>query len=153
VPERAGVRVRGTGPLVAIRADLSDMPDQVPTLAALAPFARGTTVIENVPQLRIKESDRLAAMAAELARAGAEVTELPDGLIIPGIWAEAPPPSTPIEIDPHDDHRIAMAMALVGLRRPNLSIRDPGCVAKSWPAFWTELARWLGEPAVGEGPR
>lgn len=146
------MRVRGTGPLVAIRADMSDLPDQVPTLAALAPFARGTTVIENVPHLRIKESDRLAAMAAELARAGAEVTELPDGLVIPGVWAEVAPPATPVEIDPHDDHRIAMAMALVGTRRPALAIRDPGCVAKSWPAFWNELARWLGEPLAAGSP-
>lgn len=151
VSEGSGVRVRGTGPLVALRADLSDLPDQVPTLAALAPFARGTTVIENVPHLRIKESDRLAAMAAELRRAGAEVTELPDGLVIPGVWAEAAPPAAPVEIDPHDDHRIAMAMALVGLRRPALTIRDPGCVAKSWPSFWSELARWLGEAASAGG--
>jgi 3-phosphoshikimate 1-carboxyvinyltransferase len=84
-------------------------------------------------------------MTSELRRAGAEVEELADGLVIPGVWADGAPPSDPVVIDPHGDHRIAMAMALVGLRRPNLSIRDPQVVAKSWPEFWSELARWLGE--------
>ncbi|MCM2270125.1 MAG: 3-phosphoshikimate 1-carboxyvinyltransferase, partial [Thermoanaerobaculia bacterium] len=137
------VRVRG-GALAAIDDDLSDIPDQVPTLAALAPFARGTTRISNVAHLRTKESDRLAAMASELRRAGATVDELPDGLVVPGVWADAPPPTEPVTIDPHDDHRVAMAMALVGLRRPNLSIADPHVVAKSWPGFWEELERLLG---------
>jgi 3-phosphoshikimate 1-carboxyvinyltransferase len=148
-PEEGGVRVRG-GDLVAIEDDLSDIPDQVPTLAALAPFARGTTRISNVAHLRLKESDRLAAMASELRRAGAAVEELPDGLVIPGLWAASPPPSEPVTIDAHDDHRIAMAMALVGLRRPNLSIRNPQVVTKSWPEFWHELARLV---AATEGSR
>jgi 3-phosphoshikimate 1-carboxyvinyltransferase len=141
--EPDGVRVRG-GALVAVDDDLSDIPDQVPTLAALAPFARGTTRIRNVAHLRLKESDRLGAMASELRRAGAEVEELPDGLVIPGVWADAPPPSAPVTIDPHDDHRMAMALALVGLRRQNLAIRDPRVVAKSWPEFWDELERLVG---------
>lgn len=145
-----GVHV-ARGELVAAEADLSDFPDQVPTLAALAPFARGTTRIENVAHLRFKESDRLAAMASELRRAGAEVEEHAAGLVIPGIWAEAPPPEQPVTIDPHDDHRIAMAMALVGLRRPNLSISNPQCVVKSYPLFWRDLAHWLG--ADDEGTR
>ena len=93
--------------------------------------------------LRLKESDRLAAMASELARAGAAVVERPDGLEIDGVWAEHAPPSSPVVIDAHDDHRIAMSMALVGLRRPGLAILDPRVVAKSWPEFWGELAGWL----------
>lgn len=141
--DAAGVRVRG-GSLAAIDDDLSDIPDQVPTLAALAPFARGTTRIANVAHLRLKESDRLSAMASELRRAGAAVEELRDGLVIPGIWADAAPPADAVTIDPHDDHRIAMAMALVGLRRQNLAIRDPQVVAKSWPQFWRELERLVG---------
>lgn len=138
-----GVRV-DRGELFAIDADLSDIPDQVPTIAAIAPFARGTTTIRNVAHLRLKESDRLAAMAAELGRAGAEVEERPDGLVIPGIWAGASPPADPVTIDPHDDHRIAMAMAIVGLRRQNLSIAHPEVVAKSYPAFFAALDSWLG---------
>lgn len=145
----AGVRV-ARGDLVAIDADLSDIPDQVPTLAALAPFARGTTRVRNVAHLRLKESDRLAAMASELRRAGAQVEELADGLVIPGVWADADPPAAPVVVDPHADHRIAMAMALVGLRRPNLSIADPQCVAKSYPLFWRDLAHWLGESDEGK---
>ncbi len=141
-----GVRVARRD-LLAFVGDLGDIPDQVPTLAALAPFARGTTVIRNVAHLRLKESDRLAAMASELGRAGAQVEERADGLVIPGVWADGAPPSGAVTIDPHDDHRIAMAMALVGLRRPGLTIGRPGAVAKSYPGFFRDLARWLGEPA------
>lgn len=146
VSETGGVRV-ARGDLGAHDGDLADIPDQVPTLAALAPFARGTTAIRNVAHLRLKESDRLAAMASELRRAGAAVEELEDGLVIPGVWADAPPPSAPVTIDPHDDHRIAMAMALVGLRRPALTIGDPRSVGKSYPGFFHDLAAWMGERA------
>ena len=141
------VVVRGTGGLTAIDADLSTMPDQVPTLAALAPFARGTTRIRNVPHLRIKESDRLAAMAGELTRVGAEVEELEDGLVIPGVWAEGPPPAPAeaIRTDSHGDHRIAMAMALVGLGRPGIAVGAPEVVAKSYPGFWRDLAGLIGD--------
>jgi 3-phosphoshikimate 1-carboxyvinyltransferase len=137
------LRVRGSGMLSAVDVDLSTMPDQVPTLAALAPFALGATTIRNVPHLRIKESDRLAAMARELRRAGAEVEELADGLVIPGVWANASIselPRNPVTVDPHGDHRIAMSMALVGLRRPALRIANPQVVAKSYPRFWDDLA-------------
>lgn len=145
--EDGGAIVEGGADLRAIDADLGDIPDQVPTLAALAPFARGTTRIRNVAHLRVKESDRLAAMTAELRRVGAAVEELPDGLVIPGRWAERPPPASAAQVDPHGDHRIAMAMALVGLRRPNLRIGDPACVGKSYPDFWRDLARLLGVTA------
>ena len=133
-----GLRIRGGG-LRAIEADLESMPDQVPTLAALAPFARGTTRIVNVPNLRIKESDRLAAMAQELQRVGAEVEELEDGLVIPGVWADRTPPNGAVTVHTHGDHRIAMAMALVGLRRGGISVAAPEVVAKSYPEFWQDL--------------
>jgi 3-phosphoshikimate 1-carboxyvinyltransferase len=150
--------VSGESSLRAVDADLVDIPDQVPTLAALAPFAAGTTRITNVAHLRHKESDRLTAMTTELRRAGAEVVESADALEIPGVWSarEPPGPSIPdwrVEIDPHGDHRIAMAMALVGLRRPNLSIRDPRVVAKSWPDFWRELELWTAPAAPAVGAR
>lgn len=142
------VVVRGApgGALRAIAADLSAMPDQVPTLAALAPFARGTTRIDNVPHLRLKESDRLRAMASQLAAAGVPVEERADGLTIGGCWAGLRPealPSTPVVVDPHGDHRIAMSMALVGLRRPQLAVADPAVVAKSYPQFWRDLEALL----------
>ena len=142
-----GATVEGRGALSAIDADLGDIPDQVPTVAALAPFARGTTRIRNVAHLRLKESDRLAAMTSELRRAGAQVEELADGLVIEGVWATREPADFPLLVDVHGDHRIAMAMALVGLRRPNLRIADPACVGKSYPWFWRDLARLLGVTA------
>lgn len=137
------IRVRGTGNLTAIEADLSEMPDQVPTLAALAPFAAGKTRIRNVAHLRLKESDRLAAMTAELMRIGACVGELDDGLEIEGTFARGEIPTNPVEVDPHDDHRIAMSLALVGLRRPGVTIRNPSVVSKSYPEFWSDLDRLL----------
>ena len=133
--------VSGTGRLRAAEADLSRMPDQVPTLAALAPFASGVTRIGNVRHLRIKESDRLHAMATGLRALGAEVDEHPDGLDIPGVWAEAEPPGDPVAIETFDDHRIAMSFALVGLRRPGVAIVAPGVVAKSYPEFWRDFER------------
>jgi 3-phosphoshikimate 1-carboxyvinyltransferase len=135
----AGLTVAGTGALTALDADLSAMPDQVPTLAALAPFARGTTRISNVAHLRIKESDRLAAMATELRRLGATVEELADGLVIPGVWAETEPPTHRTTVHTYGDHRVAMSLALVGLRRDGVVIENPGVVMKSYPDFWQDL--------------
>ena len=154
--ERMGARVRwrrdglavAAGSLRAVTADLSATPDQVPTLAALAPFAQGTTRITGVPHLRIKESDRLNAMATELTRVGAEVEELADGLIIPGVWARSRPPVEPVAVATYGDHRIAMSMALVGLRRPGVSIRDPGVVVKSYPDFWRHFELLTASPAA-----
>jgi len=137
------VAVRG-GPLQAVEADLSAMPDQVPTLAALAPFARGTTRIRNVAHLRLKESDRLSAMASELRRLGAEVEEGTDRLDIAGTWWQAPPPHERVTVDAHGDHRIAMSLALVGLRRPGVLVESPQVVAKSYPAFWKDFLGLLG---------
>lgn len=137
------VRVSARGLRGLEEVDLSAMPDQVPTVAALAPFASGTTHITNVPHLRIKESDRLAAMARELRRAGASVDEEPDGLRIPGVWAETPPPDEPVVLSSHGDHRIAMSCALIGLRRPGVSIAAPAVVAKSYPRFWEDLEALL----------
>ncbi|MYF93902.1 MAG: 3-phosphoshikimate 1-carboxyvinyltransferase, partial [Holophagales bacterium] len=136
-----GIRVEADGALTAVDYDLSAMPDQVPTLAAVAAFADGTTRIRNVGHLRIKESDRLAAVAAGLRRSGVAADELADGLRIdgnPGLVAS--PGSARIPIDTYDDHRIAMSMALVGLRRGGLSIRHPEVVGKSYPGFWRDLS-------------
>jgi 3-phosphoshikimate 1-carboxyvinyltransferase len=135
------LEVEGSGRLRAIERDMSDMPDQVPTLAALAPFATGTTRIKNVAHLRLKESDRLAEVARGLRTAGAAVEELADGLVIPGVWAEAEPPELGVCLDSADDHRIAMSFALLGLRRPGISIAEPRVVAKSYPGFWRDFER------------
>jgi 3-phosphoshikimate 1-carboxyvinyltransferase len=141
------VEIRG-GALRGVTEDLSAMPDQVPTLAALAPFARGVTRIEKVPHLRLKESDRLAAMAEELGRLGVPVEELPDGLVIPGVWAEGVPVGLPpVTVATHGDHRIAMSLALVALRRGAVTVAAPGVVAKSYPLFWRDLETLYGSRA------
>ncbi len=126
------------GPLPAFDLDLSQIPDQVPTLAAVAVFCDGVSRIRNVPHLRVKESDRLAAMAEGLQRCGFEVEEQADGLTLRGAGADVPTTGT-VEVRSHGDHRIAMAMALVGLRRPGVLVQDPGVVAKSYPTFWQHL--------------
>ena len=133
------LRARGDGRLTAVDRDLSRMPDQVPTLAALAPFADGVTRIRDVPHLRLKESDRLAAVTAGLRAAGASVTEEADGLVIPGVWARRTPPAAPVTLDPVDDHRLAMSFAILGLRRPGISVSDADVVAKSYPGFWRDF--------------
>jgi 3-phosphoshikimate 1-carboxyvinyltransferase len=133
--EEDGVRVLGPGRLQAVDVDMNAMPDMVPTLAILAAFADGQTRISNVAHLRIKESDRLQVVATELGKLGAEVQELADALVIRG---------TPLHgaaIDAHDDHRIAMAFALVGLRVPGVEIHGAEAVGKSYPTFWEEFRR------------
>ncbi len=138
------VEVEGSGALRALDLDFGSMPDQVPTFAALAPFASGVSRVTGVPHLRIKESDRLAVMARELRRAGVPVEEEPDGLVVPGVWAEGRPPEGRIVVDPEDDHRIAMSLSLTGLRRPGIEIGDPGVVAKSYPGYWVDFETLVG---------
>ena len=121
------------GPLHAIEADLADMPDQVPTLAVVAAFSRGTTVIRNVAHLKSKESDRLSATVSELKKMGIEATCTADTLVVRG-----GKPKGAI-IDTYDDHRIAMSFAIAGLRVPGVCIRNESCVEKSFPAFWQVL--------------
>jgi len=113
--------------------DLNDMPDMVPTLAVLAAFRKGQTTITNVAHLRIKESNRLAAMVTELNRIGIEATELPDGLMINGGRPVA------ASIQTYNDHRIAMSFAIAGLAVPGIEISDRKCVDKSFPDFWKVL--------------
>jgi 3-phosphoshikimate 1-carboxyvinyltransferase len=138
-----GLVVERRGDLLGLDADLAELPDQAPTLAVLAPFARGVTRIRNIGHLRLKESDRLAAVASELRRCGAEVRPLEDGLEIPGCWAAAAPPDGEVLIETHGDHRIAMSFAVLGLARPGLRIAAPRVVAKSYPEFWSDFASAL----------
>ena len=115
--------------------DLNDMPDMVPTLAVLAAFRRGKTTITNVEHLRIKESDRLTAMAAELKRAGIKAEETAGGLIIAGGKMK------PAKIQTYNDHRIAMSFAVAALAVTGIEITDKKCVDKSFPEFWEELGK------------
>jgi 3-phosphoshikimate 1-carboxyvinyltransferase len=107
----------------------------VPTLAVLAAFREGQTIISNVAHLRIKESNRLAAMVAELNRCGIEAQELPEGLVIQGGKFR------PAIIETYNDHRMAMSFAIAGLVVGGIEIRDKKCVDKSFPSFWEELKK------------
>jgi 3-phosphoshikimate 1-carboxyvinyltransferase len=130
--DQAALTVHG-GPLRGIDIDMNDISDTVMTLAAVACFAEGPTTIRNVAHIRHKETDRLAALAAELRRVGAGVNEFADGLTI------TPGPLSGAEIETYNDHRMAMSMALVGLRVPGVVITNPGCVAKTYPGFFEDL--------------
>jgi 3-phosphoshikimate 1-carboxyvinyltransferase len=123
-----------------IDIDLNDMPDMVPTLAVVALFAEGRTTIRNVANLRVKETDRLAALRRELGKLGADVQELADGLIIS-------PPQEPkaATIDTYDDHRMAMSFAMAGLKLDGLVINDPPCVAKTFPDFFARFEQMSRE--------
>lgn len=113
--------------------DLANMPDMVPGLAVLASRRFGRTLIRNVAHLRFKESDRLQALATELCKIGIHARETEDGLAVEG------GPAKGAEIETYKDHRIAMSFAVLGLAVPGIVIRDPGCVAKSFPDFWEKL--------------
>jgi 3-phosphoshikimate 1-carboxyvinyltransferase len=119
--------------LRGIDADMNDISDTVMTLAAVACFAEGPTTIRNVGHIRHKETDRLAALAAELRKIGTGVEEHPDGLKI------VPAPLHGASIETYNDHRMAMSLALVGLRVPGVVIQNPGCVAKTYPGFFRDF--------------
>ncbi|MDD4861642.1 MAG: 3-phosphoshikimate 1-carboxyvinyltransferase, partial [Smithellaceae bacterium] len=144
--EKLGCRIAGGKTWVEVSAtddlvsgdmtfDMGNMPDMVPTVGVLAAYRAGRTTITNVAHLRIKESNRLAAMAAELGRIGIAASESPDGLIIDGGTPRA------ADIETYNDHRIAMSFAVAGLVTPGIQIADKKCVDKSFPDFWRELAK------------
>ena len=126
------------GPLRGVDVDMNAISDTVMTLAVVALFANGITRIRNVGHIRHKETDRIAALGAELRKLDATVTEQPDGLIL---FPPANLTTTNARIATYNDHRMAMAFALVGLKVPGLTILDPGCVAKTYPRYWDDLAR------------
>lgn len=137
--------------------DLADMPDMAQTLAVVALFADGPTTIRNVGNLRVKETDRLAALENELTKLGATVTIDGDDITITPPTDDTALPFTPgeaVAIDTYDDHRMAMSFAVAGLAsdrlpgRPRVVINDPGCVAKTYPGFWDDLRRYLGAEVV-----
>ena len=115
--------------------DLKDAPDLAPLVGALGCVASGTTRVRGAAHLRIKESDRIAAVVAAARALGCEARELPDGFEIDG------PAKHGGLIETRGDHRIAMAFAVAGLAIPGVVIDDPACVAKSYPAFWDDLLR------------
>jgi len=151
VLEAVGCSVRDLGgeqgvvvsrdPSVGLRGaefDMASMSDLVPTLAVIAACAETPTVIRGVGFIRAKESDRLGDLAAELQQCGAKVAVLPDGLRI------EPNGLRTAVISPHDDHRLAMSLSLLGLRTSGITVKDHAVVSKSWPHFWTAMSTGLG---------
>jgi 3-phosphoshikimate 1-carboxyvinyltransferase len=127
------VRGPAAGALRGVDLDLGPISDTAQTLAAIAPFASGPTTIRGVAHARIKETDRVAALATELRRLGQDIEEFPDGLRI------TPRPIVPADVETYDDHRMAMSFAVAALRAPGVRLRDPGCVAKTFPGFFDVL--------------
>ncbi len=129
----AGITVERDGPLSGIECEMSSAPDTVQTLAVIAALAEGPTRITGIGHLRHKESDRLAVTADRLRSLGAGATVEEDALTV------VPAPLHGGSIDPAGDHRTAMAFAVLGLAIGGVAVEDPGCVAKSWPGFWSTL--------------
>ena len=126
-----GIEVRGPERLSGVDVDMNTMPDVVQTLCALAPFASEPVTMRNIANLRIKETDRIAAITAELTKLGVRVEPRPDALTVhPASCIR------PAELDTYDDHRMAMSMALIGLKAPGIAIRDPACVNKTFPSYF-----------------
>ena len=133
--------------LRGITVDMNAISDTVMTLGVVALFAEGATRITNVGHIRHKETDRIAALARELRKFGARVDEFADGLEI------VPPktfPESEIAIDTYDDHRMAMSFAIAGLRVPNVVIRNPECVAKTYPRFFDDFEKYCQNGIVQE---
>lgn len=128
------IEVAGTGTLSGIDVDMSQISDTAQSLAAIAPFADGPVRVRGIGFIRRKETDRVGAVVAELQRMGIVAVEEEDGFLIePG----TPRPTT---VQTYHDHRMAMSFAITGLLTPGIDIADPGCVDKTFPAFWDTLA-------------
>lgn len=135
-----GVSIEGTESLRGVDLDGSRWPDGALCICAMAALARGATRIRGLETLRIKESNRVAALAQELAKFGCAVTATESSIVVdPGSVH-----GRPVLVDSHSDHRVAMSFAALGLARPGVSIGDPGCVAKSYPCFWQDIAALSG---------
>ena len=131
----ASIQVTKVAALQAINLDCNHIPDAAMTLAVLALFAKGTTKLLNIGSWRVKETDRIKAMATELRKLGAAVTEGND-------FIEITPPlkiKEHVEIDTYDDHRMAMCFSLVSLRNIPITINDPACVNKTFPTYFEVL--------------
>ena len=133
-PWNGGTQI--TGPLSNhedLDFDLHDVPDMVPALAVVSAFRKGKTALTNIAHLRIKESDRIAALTHELRKIGVHVDEKDDAMTVQGL------PSGGAIIECYNDHRIAMSFAVAGLAIEGIVIKDPDCVKKSFPDFWEKL--------------
>jgi 3-phosphoshikimate 1-carboxyvinyltransferase len=133
---RDAIVVRGSGRFAGVDVDMATMPDAAMTLAAVAVFADGPTAIRGLHTLRVKETDRMAALQTELRKLGASAEIDGDALVI------APPPEVrPAQIETYDDHRMAMSLAVVGTRATGITVLGPDCVSKTYPDFFRDLEK------------
>jgi 3-phosphoshikimate 1-carboxyvinyltransferase len=148
-----GPQIRGDEPLVdtivtgpaklrGIDWDMRHISDTVMTVAAIAPFGDGPTTIRNIGNIRLKETDRLAALVTELRRLGQEVAHGEDWLRV----TPKPLPDQPVTVECYRDHRMAMAFAVLGACTGKVIVADPACVAKTYPGFWDDLAACCRSP-------
>lgn len=129
-----GITVQGPGKLGGIDVDMNSISDVVQTLCGIAPFASDPVQVRNVAHMRIKETDRIAALVTELRKLGVRVDMQEDGLTVyPAEHIQ------PAALDTYDDHRMAMSLALVGLKVPDIVINDPACVNKTFPTYFDVL--------------
>ena len=125
--------VTGPARLRGVEVDMGDISDTAQTLAAVAPFADSPTRVTGIGFIRAKETDRVGAVVRELQRLGVDAREEPDGFLIrPGV-------PSPAVVQTYEDHRMAMSFALIGLRAEGIQVADPGCVAKTFPDYFTAL--------------
>jgi 3-phosphoshikimate 1-carboxyvinyltransferase len=139
----AWVEVSGRPPLEPFDLDFNLIPDAAMTAAVLALFAKGPCTLRNIASWRVKETDRIAAMAAELRKFGARVEEGADWLRIeppPGFLDPAAPRGAPVAVDTYDDHRMAMCFSLASFGPRPVRINDPKCVAKTFPEYFDVFA-------------
>lgn len=129
------IEVESAEQLQAVDVDLNHIPDAAMTIATTALFAKGTTAIRNIYNWRVKETDRLSAMATELRKVGATVEEGEDYIVV-----EPPAQLTHAAIDTYNDHRIAMCFSLVALSDIPVTINDPKCTAKTFPTYFDVLS-------------
>jgi 3-phosphoshikimate 1-carboxyvinyltransferase len=133
------IEARAGSQLIGVDYDCTEIPDAAMTAVIVALFARGRTVLRGIGSWRVKETDRIAAMATEARKLGATIEEGPD-------WIAVEPPATVREaaIDTYDDHRIAMCFSLAAAAGVPVHIRDPKCVAKTFPDYFDRLAGLVG---------
>jgi 3-phosphoshikimate 1-carboxyvinyltransferase len=133
------IRVTRHAALTGLDVDMRDIPDTAQTLAAIAPFADSPTRIRGIASARVKETDRVHATCTELARLGVQVEEHEDGMTIYPTFNLQPATFKPTNIQTYNDHRMAMAFSLIGLRFDGMSIENPSCVSKTFPNFFDVL--------------
>lgn len=138
-----GIGIEGTDQLRGVDLDGSRWPDGALSVAAISALARGVTRIRGLETLRVKESNRVAALAAELAKFGCAVSATDSTITVDPSGMHG----RPVTVDSHGDHRVAMSFAALGVARPGVAVMDPRCVDKSYPGFWGDLRSLCGAGA------